>query len=140
MKKYILSAAAALITVFLVVYGYRIFMDKPGPEHTLAEFQDAFNRYDFERMINCLESEKAKSLRELLSLEGDHLKLTSRTLTKLAQLVVQALPRLSDNIFSEDNLPKLELTVQSVSLEDDYSSARARATLISGESQWSFDV
>lgn len=140
MKKYVLLVTTVLAMVLLAVYGYRIFIDKPGPEQTLAEFQDAFNRYDFERMLNYLESRKAEYLRNLLSLESEHFKLDSRTVIKLARLVIQALPQLSGDILSEDDLPKLELAVQNVRQEDSYSTVQARGTLFSGESQWSFDI
>lgn len=140
MKKYVLLATTVLAVVFLVVYGYRIFIDKPGPEQTLTEFQDTFNRYDFERMLNCLESRKAEHLRDLLSLESEHFKLDSRTVMKLARLAIRALPQLSGDIFSEDDLPKLELAAQNVRQEDSHSTVQARGTLFSGGSQWSFDV
>lgn len=140
MKKYVLLATTALAMVFLTVHGYRIFIDMPGPEQTLTEFQDAFNRYDFERMLNCLGSRKAEYLRDLLNLDSKHFKLDSRTVLKLARLVIQALPQLSGDIFSEDDLPKLELVVQNVRQEDSHSTIQTRGTLFSGRSQCSFDI
>lgn len=79
-------------------------------EDSIAAFQDAFNKYDIDAMLECVEPTLAEAIRNPLTAEGENYKLGYSLIFALVKLGFPVLPILTDGALSNDALPKLTLT------------------------------
>lgn len=91
----------------------------PAPEETMWTFQMAFNNFDLEGMLNCIDSQWADQVNALLSYSvGEH-GITVGTFTQILKSMMPFLPVISGGSFQSDELPKIELTVLKTDIDGD---------------------
>ena len=110
------------------------------PEDTIVAFQDAFNKYDIDAMLDCVEPALAELVRNLLSAEGENYRLGYSLIVALVRLGFPVLSILTDGALSNDALPKLNLTCGEAVQDGDAASVPVDGTLTIMDSYLSFHV
>ncbi|MDR1616764.1 MAG: hypothetical protein LBR98_07115 [Syntrophomonadaceae bacterium] len=111
-----LLLAALILTASIVWYNIAA-RSRPKPGDTIAAFESAFNRYDLDGMVNCLDPSLADTAKDIVSLvSGDKWNLS--TVSALAKAGIPLLPIISDNLITSEDLPKLLLSVSKMEIRD----------------------
>ena len=111
-----------------------------GPEDTLDAFQEAFNRYDLDAMLDCVEPTMAALIRALLDSEGRNYSMNHSLIFALIKMGFPLLPMLTDGAIKNEDLPKLSLEYGKASQNGDESSVPVEGSLTVGKGFLSFRV
>ena len=111
-----------------------------GPEDTLTAFQTAFNHYDLDAMLDCVEPTMATLIRSLLDVEGRNYSLSYSLIFSLVKLGFPLLPMLTDGAIRNEDLPKLSLEYGRVRESGDEAFVPVDGTLTVGDGSMSFSV
>ena len=120
-KNVVKISAVILIIVIGAGLIWRIYSAyaKPQPEKVIKSFETAFNRYDLDGMLKCIQPSYAETLKGAAAAVTG--KWNLRLVGKLAQMGVPLLPFISDSALG-DALPKIKLTVTAVDIEGAYAT------------------
>lgn len=134
-KRFLVLALACLLTLSAAGCG-----KAKDPEDTLTAFEEAFNHYDLNAMLDCVEPTVATLIRSLLDVEGRNYSLSYSLIFSLIKLGFPLLPMLTDGAIRNEDLPKLSLEYGGVRESGDEASVPVDGTLTVGNGSMSFSV
>lgn len=111
-----------------------------GPEDTLKAFEKAFNSYDLDGMLNCVDSTMATLIRAFIDMEAKEYSLNHTLIFALVKMGFPLLPALTDGVINKDDLPKLSLDCGAATVDGDKASVPVNGSLSVGKSSFSFRV
>lgn len=111
-----------------------------GPTDTIAAFQTAFNHYDLDGMLDCVEPEIADTVRLLLSSEGENYSLNASLIFALIKMGFPILPFLTDGAISNEDLPKITLDCEEAVEGNDAATVPVNGVFTLGRGTFSFNI
>ena len=111
-----------------------------GPEDTLTAFQNAFNHYDLDAMLDCVEPTVAALVRAAIDSEGRNYSMSYSLIFSLIKMGFPLLPMLTDGAVRNEDLPKLSLEYGRTSEDGDEASVPVEGVLTVGNGSLSFRV
>ena len=111
-----------------------------GPEATLKAFETAFNHYDLDAMLDCVEPTMASLIRAVIDSEGRNYSLSYNLIFSLIKMGFPLLPMLTDGAIRNEDLPKLSLEYGQTTENGDEASIPVEGVLTVGTGSLSFRV
>lgn len=96
-------------------------------------FQTAFNSFDLEGMLNCIDSQWADQVNALLSYMVGENGIAAGTFTQGLKLMMPFLPIISGGSLRVEDLPKIDLTVLKVNIDGDTAAVMCAGIFFYGD-------
>ena len=133
-------AIAAIIAVCLVLFqstnAPENSQNKNPLEPTIKNFENAFNSYDFAKMMDCIHPTYREALKvaaDLLSLFGAKPKWNLSFVLNLAKIGIPLLPYIPNVDITSDDLPHLSLSVTDYEINGDNAECTVLGVLTVGD-------
>jgi len=145
-KKILIISTICIILITTIIVGWLLFFQKTDIveekenknvlEPTIKNFENAFNNYEFDGMIECIHPtyrETIKVAGDLLSLFVSKPKWNISFVFNLAKIGIPLIPYISNLNITSDDLPHLVLNITDYEIDGDNAECSVSGILTAGD-------